>query len=180
MKRSVITCCALMLTLPLVIAPHPIFRKVAEPIDTIDDEVREQVKAMFDTLYREQGVGLGANMVGLLKRIIVIDLKEDGKKSPIAMINPDLTWTSVEQQTFEEGSLSFPGISAKITRPQTIHVTWLDPEGKVQTMEATGFLATVIQHEMDYLDGRTYLDHLSPVKRKMLLKKMEKAGRMNT
>lgn len=134
---------------------------------------------MFDTLYREQGVGIGANMVGLLKRIIVIDLQQDGKKSPLGMINPVLIQTSQETQVFEEASLSYPGISAKITRPAEITVTYLDTQGGSQSLDASGFLATVIQHEMDYLDGRTYLDHLSSLKRKMLLKKMEKQLKAN-
>lgn len=166
-----------MSRLELVIAPHPIFRQSARRVETVDDETRADVTAMFDTLYREKGVGIGANMVGLLKRIIVIDLQQDGKKTPVAMINPVVTQTSQETQTFEEASLSFPGISAKITRPAEIAVTYLDTQGETQSLDASGFLATVIQHEIDYLDGRTYLDHLSSVKRKMLLKKMEKQMR---
>lgn len=166
-----------MIFLPLVIAPDPVFRMTAEPVKVVDEETRAEVCAMFDTLYREQGVGLGANMVGLLKRIIVVDLQEGGKKAPLAMINPEITGTSEETQVFEEASLSFPGISARITRPNSIEVTYLDTDGRSQTLAATGFLATVIQHEIEYLDGRTYLDHLSTVKRNMLLKKMAKLKR---
>lgn len=166
-----------MSRLQLVIAPNPVFRQTAEPVEKVDDKTRADVAAMFDTLYREQGVGIGANMVGLLKRIVVIDLQQDAKKSPLAMINPVLTAASPETQVFEEASLSFPGISAKVTRPKEVTVNYLDAEGKTQSLDASGFLATVIQHEMDYLDGRTYLDHLSSVKRKMLLKKMEKQMR---
>lgn len=166
-----------MLTLPLVIAPDPVFRKKALPVEDVNDDVRAEVAAMFETLAREQGVGLGANMVGLLKRIIVIDLKDDGNSDPLAMINPEITRASEETQTFKEASLSFPGISAEITRPSAIKVLYLDIEGQTRSIEADGFLATVIQHEMDYLDGRTFLDHLSGMKRKMLLKKMEKLRR---
>ena len=166
-----------MISLPLIIAPDPVFRMTAEPVNEVDDQTRAEVKAMFDTLYREQGVGLGANMVGLLKRIIVVDLQEEGKKAPLAMINPEITKLSGETQTFEEASLSFPGISANVTRPGSIDVAYLDTDGNSRSLEATGFLATVIQHEIDYLDGRTYLDHLSAVKRNMLLKKMAKLKR---
>lgn len=157
--------------LELVIAPNPVFRQTASPVEKVDEETRADVTAMFETLYREQGVGIGANMVGLLKRIIVIDLQQDAKKSPLAMINPVVTKASPKTQVFEEASLSFPGISAKVTRPKEVTVSYLDAEGEAQSLNAEGFLATVIQHEMDYLDGRTYLDHLSSVKRKMLLKR---------
>lgn len=163
-----------MITLPLVIAPDPVFRMVAAPVVIVDDQTRAEVDAMFETLYKEKGLGLGANMVGLLKRIIVVDLQEDGKKAPLAMINPIVVRASKERQLFEEASLSFPGIGAKIRRPKSIEVTYLDTQGGEQTLEAEGFLATVIQHEMDYLDGRTYLDHLSVTKRNLLLKKMSK------
>lgn len=163
-----------MLELPIVIAPDPIFTKKAEPVTIVDDNIREIVKAMFATMYREQGAGIGANMVGVLKRIIVMDLKENGENLPIAMINPELLESSDEVQEFEEASLSFPGISAKIKRPSKITVSYLDPEGREQQMQAEGFLATVIQHEMDYLEGRTYLDHLSKLKRDTLIKKYRK------
>ncbi len=166
-----------MISLSLVIAPDPVFRQVAEPVAAVDDETRAQVAAMFETLYREQGLGLGANMVGLLRRIIVVDLQEDGKKSPLAMINPVVTQASKETHVFEEASLSFPGIAAKIRRPASIEVTCLDTDGQSRTHEATGLLSTVIQHEMDYLDGRIYLDHLSVTKRNMLLKKMARLKR---
>ncbi|WP_321389293.1 peptide deformylase [Emcibacter sp.] len=163
-----------MPALKLIYAPDPIFRQKAAPVDRVDDEIRQMSSDMFEVLYREQGVGLGANMVGLLKRLIVIDLQEGGVKQPIAMVNPEIVEKSEELQAFEEGSLSYPGISAEITRPKNITVTYLDEQGAAQTLEAEGWLATVIQHEVDYLDGVVFLDYLSPVKRNMLLKKMKK------
>jgi peptide deformylase len=166
-----------MTRLDLIIAPHPIFRQVAAPVETVDDVIRADVAAMFGTLYHEQGVGLGANMVGLLKRIIVIDLQLEGKKAPLTLINPVVTSASDETQVFDEASLSFPGIFAKVTRPKSVEVDYLDQDGIARSLKAEGFLATVIQHEMDYLDGRTFLDHLSSVKRKMLMKKVEKMRR---
>ena len=166
-----------MTSLPLVIAPDPIFRQIAEPVEVVDDEIRGLVSAMFETLYHEQGLGLGANMVGLLKRIIVVDLQQDGTRNPLAMINPVITSASKETQVFEEASLSYPGIAAKVRRPKSIEVTYLDTEGSTQTLESDGLLATVIQHEIDYLDGRIYLDHLSATKRNLLLKKMAQMKR---
>ena len=158
----------------LIIGPNPIFKQIATPISEVNDEVRGWIKDMFAIMYEEGGLGLGANMVGLLKRIVVVDMQEGGHKSPLPLINPEIIAKSAETQTTEEASLSFPGISAPITRPKTISVRFLDETGATKTLDADGFLAIVIQHEMDYLDGKTYLDHLSKMKRDMLLKKMKK------
>lgn len=166
-----------MLALPLVIAPDPVFRAKAQKVEEVDDGIRQLVADMFLTLYAENGAGIGANMVGVLKRVIVIDLKEGGKKSPLAMINPEIAETSEEVQTFTEASLSFPGIEADITRPAEIRVRYLDKKGTRQEVSAKGFLAAVIQHEMDYLDGRIFLDHLSRVKREALFRKYKKLQR---
>ncbi|MCG8492761.1 MAG: peptide deformylase [Sneathiellales bacterium] len=163
--------------LSLVIAPDPIFRKKAETIEQVDDEIREMISQMFEILYREKGAGIGANMVGLLKRIIVMDLKEGGKASPLAMINPEILARSEEMQVFEEASLSYPGISAEVIRSKEVTVAYLDEEGEPRKLTASGFLATVIQHEMDYLEGKTYLDHLSRVKRDNLLRRYKKNKR---
>jgi peptide deformylase len=102
----------------------------------------------------------------------------DGAKAPIALVNPEITWRSEETQTFEEGSLCFPHIAAEVTRPRAIRVRHLDRDGAPQELAAEGFLATVVQHEMDYLDGITFLDHLSRMKRDMLLKRMQKMMRL--
>ena len=163
-----------MTKLSLIIAPDPIFSKHAEPVSHVDDSIRQLISEMFEVLYREQGVGLGANMVGLLKRIIVIDLQEGGIKTPLAMINPEIMASSDEMQTHEEASLSFPGIHGTVSRPKSIEVRYLNEQGETQSLRADGWLATVIQHERDYLDGVVYLDYLSNMKRKMLMKKMLK------
>lgn len=158
----------------LVYAPNPIFKQKASLVDVVDDTIRASLDKMLNTMYIEHGVGIGANMVGLLQQLVVIDLQEDGKKQPLFMVNPTISWASDNMQTFTEASLSFPGISAPITRPAEIEVSYLDYEGKPSSLKATGFLATVIQHEIDYLHGKTYLDYLSHTKRSMLLKKMQK------
>ncbi|MBT5264463.1 MAG: peptide deformylase [Rhodospirillaceae bacterium] len=158
----------------LIYGPHPVFRQKAEPITDVDEDVRDLIADMFDTLYDERGVGIGANMIGILRRVIVVDLQDGGVRAPLALINPEVLECSEETQTITEASLSFPGISAEITRPKTIKVTYLDQTGTPRVLEADGYLATVIQHEMDYLDGRIFLDHLSRLKRESLLRKAEK------
>lgn len=160
--------------LELRIAPDPIFSTATNPVAEVDDNIRATVDAMFDVLYRERGVGIGANMVGVLDRIAVVDLQEDGVRQPLALINPAIIWTSEEQEEATEASLSFPGVNARITRPTAIRLTYLDRDGEAQELAADGWLARVIQHELDYLDGKTFLDHLSPMKRKMFMKKYQK------
>lgn len=163
-----------MTALQLVTAPDPVFRKTAEPVQIVDDEIRQTVDAMFDVMYSEGALGLGANMVGVLKRICVIDLQEGGIKKPLTLINPEIVGASDELSEYEEASLSFPGISAIVKRPRQIRVKFLDRDGAEQELDAEVPLSTIIQHEMDYLDGRTYLDHISKIKRDRLLKKMKK------
>jgi peptide deformylase len=165
--------------LQLVYAPHPIFKKKAEPVAVVDEGIRTLIAQMFETLRVEHGVGLGANMVGILKRIAVIHMKQDGKTHRYAMINPEITERSKETQRVEEASLSFPGISAEIERPRAITVKYLDEQGQPQELHAEGFLATVIQHEVEYLDGVVFLDHLSKMNRDRLLKRMQKVLKMN-
>lgn len=160
--------------LSLVYAPNPIFKQKAVPVEKVDDAVRAHVDDMLQTMAVEQAVGIGANMVGLLKRIAVVDLHENGKSNPHVFINPNIYWRSEEKQEHEEASLCFPGISAVISRPKAIRLRYLDYEGNAKELEAEGFLSTVIQHEVDYLDGVTFLDHLSKVKRDMLTRKMQK------
>lgn len=163
-----------MIPLSLVYAPHPIFKTKAEPISQVDDSIRLLIDNMLKTLYLEGAVGLGANMVGVLKRIAIVDLQEKGVRTPHIFINPEITWHSEEKQTFKEASLCFPGIAADITRPKAIKVSYLDYNGQKQELDAEGFFATVIQHEIDYLNGITFLDYLSKMKRDMLMRKMQK------
>ena len=155
-------------------APSPIFRQKATEVTEFGDDLRVLTEQMLEVLYREKGIGLGANMVGLLKRIIVVDLQEEGKRKPLICINPVITDHSTETSKQEEASLCFPGIRAEINRPAEIEVAYQDVEGGKHTLRADGWLATVIQHEMEYLDGRTFLDNLSKMKRDRLLKKMQK------
>ncbi|WP_417448872.1 peptide deformylase [Kordiimonas sp.] len=163
-----------MASLELIIAPNPVFRKKAEPVSAVTDEVRGYADEMLEIMYSNRGIGMGANMVGLLKRIVVLDLQPEGTRQPLVFINPEILWQSDTTSKREEASLSFPGISAEVSRPDAVRVRYLDLEGQTQELDADGWLATVLQHEMEYLDGRTYLDHLSKMKRDLLIKKMRK------
>ncbi len=161
----------------IVIGPDPIFKKKALPVEIVDGRVRVLVHQMYDVLYAAQGIGLGANMVGLLERIVIIDHKPNGQSFPKTYINPMLSELSDDMQSFTEASLSFPGISAEVTRPNAVTVNYLDVNGKEQSERLEGWEATVLQHEVDYLDGKIFLDHLSATKRAMLLKKYKKMNR---
>ena len=163
-----------MQKLQLVYAPNAIFRKKALPVEAVNDRVRALIGQMFEVLQIENGIGLGANMVGLLERIVVINMWERDKLLTYSMVNPEIIESSKETQVFEEASLSFPGISAKIARPKQIKVKYLDYHGNQQILEADNFLSTVVQHEIDYLDGKIFLDYLSKIKRDMLINKMKK------
>ena len=163
-----------MSILPLIYAPHPIFKMKAEPVADINDDIQKIVDDMFSTMYIENAVGLGANMVGVLKRIAVVDLQDNNTKSPLTFINPIITWYSDDIQTYKEASLCFPGISAEIKRPSAIKINYFDYDVKAQELKAEGFLSAVIQHEVDYLDGKIFLDYLSKMKRDILIRKVEK------
>lgn len=167
-----------MTYIPLVYAPNPVFKQKAAPVEKVDDSVRALIDSMFETIYLANGFGLGANMVGVLQRIAIVDLQENDVKNPLTFINPQIIWSSDTKQCFEEASLSYPGISAMISRPDSIKVKHLDYNGDAQETEVSGFLATVIQHEIDYLDGKVFLDYLSPLKRDTLLRKMQKHMKM--
>ncbi|MEK6734738.1 MAG: peptide deformylase [Pseudomonadota bacterium] len=163
-----------MAILNIIYAPNPIFKQKAQPVKQVNDEIRKIANDMLETMYFEGAVGLGANMVAVPWQIIVIDLRENKIENPYIMINPQVIDLSEEMLEHEEASLSFPGISAMVKRPSKIKVKYLDLEDKEQTLEADGFLARVILHEMDYIHGTIFLDHISKLKKDMLLKKMQK------
>lgn len=163
-----------MAVMQLILGPDPILKEKAKPVTEFNETLQSLVADMFETLYERKALGMGANMVGILKQIVVVDLQEDGKKNPLALINPQITWKSDKMATHEEASLCFPGIAAEIKRPDAVKVSYQTLDGEEQFLEADGFLATVIQHEIDYLDGKVYLDYLSKMKRDRLIKKMQK------
>ena len=155
--------------------PHPLLRQKSKPVKRIDAEILKLLDDMLDTMYLAPGVGLAAPQVGHLKRMLVLDASsKDEEKHPMFVINPEILWKSDETNDFEEGCLSVPNQFATVTRPKRIKVRYLDRDGTEHTIEADGFLATILQHEIDHLDGKIFTDYLSPLKRRMLLRRLEK------
>ena len=163
-----------MADLALIRGFDPIFRKTAAPVEQFDEDLRETVDALYALLYAAGGIGLGAPMAGLLRRIAIVDLQPGGVRAPLTLINPDIVSISDTVQTHEEASLCFPGISAAVTRPAAIRVRFQDVHGTRRERDAEGWLAQVIQHELDYLDGILFPDRLSRLKRDQLTRKMRK------
>lgn len=160
---------------PILHFPDPALKKVSTPVETVDDEIRVLVDDMLETMYEAPGIGLAAPQVGVLNRVIVVDITED-KSEPMVLINPELVETrGVEQM--EEGCLSVPGIYEPVERADWIRVRALDREGVEFDMETDGLKAVCIQHEIDHLDGKLFVDYLSPLKRNRIQKKMEKQRR---
>ena len=157
----------------LVIAPDPIYKTVCTPVAQVDDAVRATLERMLETLRAYNAMGIGAPMVGLTQRLVVVEVEEGGQLHRYKMVNPEITERSAETSTMEEGSITFLGISAPVTRPAEVSIAYLDENGAPQTLRASGLLATCIQHEMDYLDGKTILDYQPPMKRDILKRKIE-------
>lgn len=165
-----------MALLPIITAPDPRLKKVCTPVETVDDEIRQLLDNMLETMYKAPGIGLAAPQVGVLKRVIVVDVSgEDDDNAPLKMVNPELTWVSDHDASFDEGCLSLPEHYAEVVRPAEIKVEFLNPQGEKQELAADGLLATCIQHEIDHLDGILFVDHISALKRNMILRKLLKA-----
>jgi len=167
-----------MAKLPIISAPDPFLRTISKPVKAVDDTLRGLMDDMVETMYGAFGIGLAAIQVGIPKRVIVMDLAlDDEPKSPKYFINPEITWVSDEMGVYEEGCLSVPEHYAEVERPKKCRVRFLDYNGKRQEIEAEGLLATCIQHEMDHLNGILFIDHISALKRRMILKKLTKVQR---
>ncbi|QOG08071.1 peptide deformylase [Aureimonas sp. OT7] len=163
---------------PLIILPDPILRQVSEPVERIDDAVRAFADDMLETMYDAPGIGLAAIQVGVPRRMLVIDLaKEDEPKTPLVFINPQILSTSDEPSLYEEGCLSIPEYYAEVERPASLTVRYQDLEGKTQELAADGLLATCLQHEIDHLNGVLFIDHISKLKRDMVIRKFTKAAK---
>ena len=182
---------------PLVILPDPVLRLGSEPVGPITGEIRTLVADMFETMYAAPGIGLAAIQVGVPSRVLVIDLQPDDpdaepvpcahdghhhhhqptKREPRVFINPEILDPSAERRVYNEGCLSVPEMYAEVERPARIRARWQDLEGKVHEEEMDDLLATCLQHEMDHLEGILFIDHLSRLKRQMVLKKLEKLRR---
>lgn len=164
---------------PILTAPDPRLKAVSEPVEKVDDEVRNLADDLIETMYEADGIGLAAVQVGVPKRMLVMDIAQaQGKREPMVFINPKIVWASEEMTTMEEGCLSVPEIWDDVERPAKIRAEYQDRDGAVQTLEADGLLACCLQHEMDHLDGVLFLDHLSKLKRSIALRKLAKAKRL--
>lgn len=187
-----------MKILPLVIAPDPLLKQVSNPVEKIDEALRQFMKDMVQTMYAERGVGLAAVQVGQLKRVLVIDVDYEiddhdhhhhghghgecggvhvKNANPRFFVNPEIIEFSKKSVPYNEGCLSFPGARSEVIRPEKVTVKYLDFHGQEKVEEMDGLLATCIQHEIDHLNGITFVDHISKVKREMIIKKMQKYNR---
>lgn len=168
-----------MPVLPIILHPDPRLRKLCEPVARITPEVEKLAADMLATMYDAPGVGLAAPQVGVMSRLFVMDCQKDPEAppDPIVLINPEIDWTSEETSVYEEGCLSIPEHFADVTRPALVRVRWTGLDGKATEREFDGLWATCAQHEIDHLNGKLFLDHIGPMKRQMITRKMEKLKR---
>ena len=169
-----------MSLLPIITAPDQRLQSSALPVTSVDAEVRRLMDDMLETMYSAPGIGLAAPQVGISKRVLVIDvnMNENGEPGdPLLVANPTLSWISENKKTTEEGCLSLPGQYAEVERPAQIRVKFIDQHNRNQEFEVDGLVAACLQHEMDHLDGRLFIDHLSRLKKNMILRKLAKSKR---
>ena len=167
-----------MAVLEILVAPHPVLKQKAKPVEKVDARVAKLMDDMVETMYAAKGIGLAAPQIGILERVIVVDVHEkDEPPNPIRLANPEIVWKSEDTSVCEEGCLSVPDQFAEVTRPSAIRVRYLDEKNEVREMEADGMLATCIQHEIDHLNGVLFVDYLSMLKRNMILRKVQKMQR---
>ena len=168
-----------MAKLPIITAPDPRLKRVAKPVETVDDRVRQLMDDMLETMYDAPGIGLAAPQVGVLERVVVVDIgRDEGESEPLRLANPEVVWRSEETAAYEEGCLSLPEHYAEVLRPAQVKVRYVDYDNEIREIEADGLLATCIQHEIDHLNGVLFVDHISALKRNMILRKLQKALRL--
>lgn len=165
-----------MALLPILTAPDPRLKKISKPVEKVDEEIRRLMDDMMETMVAAPGIGLAAPQVGVLKRVIVLDIdREDAKTGPLFMANPEIVDVSDEDAVYNEGCLSVPEHYADVARPARVRVRYLDRQNEVRELDCDGLLATCVQHEMDHLDGILFVDRISALKRGMILRKLVKA-----
>lgn len=164
---------------PILIHPDPRLKKVCESLPDVSDRIRALAEDMLETMYDAPGIGLAAPQIGVLDRIIVMDCVKDDNEdpNPMVLINPEIIATSDEKNVYEEGCLSIPDQFAEVTRPKQVQVRWMDLNGAEQTQEFDGLWSTCVQHEIDHLDGKLFIDYLGAMKRQMITRKMLKLKR---
>ena len=165
-----------MTKLDILEFPDPRLRTVAQPVEQVDDALRQLIDDMFETMYAAPGIGLAATQVNVHKRLLVLDVSDE-QNQPLVFINPEVSELTEEQQSYEEGCLSVPGFHEKVERSARIQVKALDRNGKAFEMIAEGLLAVCLQHEIDHLDGKLFVDYISRLKRDRIKKKLEKVHR---
>ena len=164
-----------MALLDVLTAPDPRLKKKAAPITRVDAATAKLMADMLETMYDAPGVGLAAPQVGVLKRIIVVDpARDDAPPAPLKMANPEIIWASEETKSHEEGCLSLPEEYEEVVRPDRIKVRYVDEHNEIRTIEADGLLSVIIQHEMDHLEGTLFVDHISNLKRNMIMRRLIK------
>lgn len=171
-----------MNTYEIICVPDPVLKATAQPVDAITDDIRAQMDRMLATMYEAPGIGLAANQVGLLNRVLVMDLADtkDGEEpTPIFMANPEIIYESEKMSVMEEGCLSIPRQVAEVERPAIVRVKYINYDGKEDELEAEGLLSHCVQHEIDHLNGVLFIDYLSSLKRNMILKKVDKLKKQN-
>jgi len=163
----------------ILIHPDPRLKKVATPVAAVNDELRRLADDMLETMYDAPGIGLAAPQVAVMSRMLVMDCvkDEDASPEPMVLINPAVVWTSQTQNVYEEGCLSIPEQYAEVERPSEVDVTWTDLDGKSRKERFDGLWATCVQHEIDHLDGKLFIDYLKPLRRQMITRKMQKLKR---
>ena len=168
-----------MTLLPIILYPDPRLKTVAKPVEEVTPKLRELADAMLKTMYNAPGIGLAAPQVGVMQRLLVMDCvkEKDGPGRPMILFNPRVTWVSDQRNTYEEGCLSIPDQYADVERPAEVRVAWMDETGADQEEHFTGLWATCVQHEIDHLDGKLFVDYLSPLKRQLITRRMQKIKR---
>ena len=164
-----------MALLSIIVAPDLRLKVTTEPVEGVDDDLRDFLDDMLETMYAADGIGLAAPQVGDTRSVVVVDVgRKEDDPMPVKMINPQIVWHSEDECPHEEGCLSLPNHFAEVIRPDSIRVKYLDENGAQQELEANGVLATCIQHEMDHLKGILFVDHVSSIKRNIILRKLKK------
>ncbi|WP_332065287.1 peptide deformylase [Bartonella sp. CB189] len=166
----------------LITLPNPILRQVSKPIDHTDSALEKLANDMLDTMYDAKGIGLAAIQVGIPLRMLVIDISENDEntsRNPLIIINPEILWLSDERNIYKEGCLSIPEYYAEVERPKRLCIRYEDIQGKKRELEANNLLATCLQHEIDHLNGRLFVDHISKIKRDMAIRKLKKRAKEN-
>ncbi|MGJ8622663.1 MAG: peptide deformylase [Yoonia sp.] len=163
----------------IVLHPDPRLKKAATPVASVTDDLRRLADDMLETMYDAPGIGLAAPQVAVMDRLLVMDCakEDDATPEPMVLINPEVVWTSEDRNVYEEGCLSIPDHYAEVERPKEVEVTWMGLDGKTQCERFDGLWATCVQHEIDHLDGKLFIDYLKPLKRQMITRKMQKLKR---